>query len=135
MVEGLALIVLFSVHANSYLALAHSAIFESGIYRIKVTGGLALQRQDCCVQGEKEKCHLDFSISSSVSESFSLIILGKMLITFYFPLVWVFRIFVCLFVCVLKREKKNLFHKWRHVPQMSYEDSILEKCLLNAECK
>lgn len=117
-----------------HIWLWHTLLFlNQELYRIKVTGGLALQRQDCCVQGEKEKCHLDFSISSSVSESFSLIILGKMLITFDFPLVWVFRIF---FVCLCSdKGKKNLFHKWRHVPQMSYEDSILEKCLLNAECK
>lgn len=33
LVEGLALIVLFSIHANSYLASAHSAIFESGKIR------------------------------------------------------------------------------------------------------
>lgn len=42
------------------------------------------------------------------------------------------RFFLCLF---LKREKKNLFYKWYHVPQMSCEDLICEKCLLDAECK
>lgn len=56
-----------------------------------------------------------------------------MLITFDFPFIWVFLgFFVCLF---LKRGKKTLFYKWYHVPQMSYEDSIWEKYLLNAECK
>lgn len=52
------------------------------------------------------KIYLDFIISSLFCESFSLTILGKMVITFDFPLVLFFSFFVCLF---LKRKIKIYF--------------------------
>lgn len=109
LVEGLALIVLFSsIQANLYLAPAHSTLFlnqEKDL--IKVTGGLALQRQVCCMWQKRKKTNKKlpwFQHFSLVSESFSLIILGEMLI------VCDWFVFLGFFVCLfLKRKKKICF--------------------------
>lgn len=54
LVEGLTFIMLFSIHANSCLTSAGSILFlNQETYLIKVTGGLAQQRQVCCLWHKK----------------------------------------------------------------------------------
>lgn len=127
LVEGLTFIVLLSIHANSCLTSAGSILFlNQETYLIKVTGGLAQQRQVCCLWHKKHPnnkilistfppCFVNPPVLLSLEKWCSH------LISHWFGFL--------VFLFVSEEKKKNLFYKCYHVLQMSCEDSIWEKCL------
>lgn len=124
--RGLTLIMFFSIHANSCLTSAGCILFlnqETDL--IKVTGGLAQQRQVCCLWHKKTPNNTNlcwfrhFLLVLWILQSYCPWKKGDHI---WFPTSLVF----CLFV---SEEKQYLFYKWYDVLQMSCEDSVWEKCL------